>query len=240
MDGARKPWQGAQVQPPRAISAPVTAAVVVLALVTAVHLVAQLTDQRPLADVTQWFLMPLLALALWLAAGPARAERLVRVTVVALGFSWLGDAAPDVVPDDVAFITMLGFFLVAHVVYLIAFWPLRERGVIGRRPVLVLPYVVVLAVLLAIVLPGAGELAVPVVGYGAVLTCVAVLATFDRVAAIGGVLFIVSDAFIALNSFADHPALPVHGFWVMLTYVGAQALLVAGVLRMRAPLFESA
>src|SRR5690606_6776387 len=137
----------------------------------------------------------------------------------ALGFSWLGDAAPDVVPDDVAFITMLGFFLIAHVIYLVAFWPLRSRGVLGRRRVLVLPYAVVLAVLLALVLPGSGELAVPVVGYGVVLTAVAVLATFDRVAAVGGILFILSDAFIALNSFADHPVLPVHGFWVMLTYV---------------------
>lgn len=126
---------------------------------------------------------------------------------------------------------MLGFFLVAHVVYLVAFWPLRGRGVLGRRRLLVVPYLLVLAGLLALVVPGAGELAIPVIGYGAVLTGVAVLATFDRVADVGGALFILSDALIALNSFADHSLLPVHGFWVMFTYVAAQTLLVIGVLR---------
>lgn len=81
---------------------PVVAAIAALVLTAAAHLAAQLTARDQLADVTHWFLMPLLALVLWLVAGPARGERLVRVTLVALGFSWLGDAAPDVVPDDVA------------------------------------------------------------------------------------------------------------------------------------------
>lgn len=204
---------------------------VVLGLTTAVHLAAQLTDADALANVTQWFLMPLLALTLWLAAGSARSTRLVRLVVVALGFSWLGDTAPDVVPDDLAFLTMLGFFLVAHVVYLVAFWPRRTDGVLGRRPVLVLPYAVVLVALVAACAPGAGSLLVPVAVYGVVLTAVAVLATFNGVAAVGGALFIVSDSLIALNAFVDGYALPGHGFWVMLTYVAAQVLLAAGSLR---------
>ena len=206
-------------------------AVAVLAATTLAHLTAQLAGADDVANVTQWFLMPLLAATLWLAAGPRRSERLVRLAVVALGLSWLGDTAPDLVGDDISFETMLGFFLLAHVVYLVAFWPLRREGVLRRRPALVVPYAIVFVALVAVCAPGAGGLLVPVVVYGAALTAVAVLATFDRLAAVGGALFIVSDSLIALNAFADWYDLPMHGFWVMFTYVAAQVLLAVGVLR---------
>jgi uncharacterized membrane protein YhhN len=51
----------------------------------------------------------------------------------------------------------------------------------------------------------------------------------SRLAGIGGAVFLVSDALIALHEFAGLD-LPRHGFWVMLTYVVGQALIVAGVL----------
>lgn len=215
----------------RGPAAPAVPAALTLAATTVVHLTAQLTGADEVANVTQWFLMPLLAAVVWLAAGPARRTRLVRLTIAALLLSWLGDSAPDVVPDDVAFLTMLGFFLIAHVGYLVAFWPLRRDGVLGRKPLLVTPYVVALVVLVAVCAPGADELLVPVVVYGAALSAVAVLATFDRVAAVGGALFIVSDSLIALNAFVGGYDLPAHGFWVMFTYVAAQILLAVGVLR---------
>ncbi len=207
------------------------AAAVVLAATTVAHLVAQLAGAGDVADVTQWFLMPLLAAAVWLAAGRGRATRLVRLTVVALLLSWLGDTSPDVVPDDLSFVTMLGFFLLAHVAYLVAFWPLRRDGVLGRQPAVVAAYVVVFLALVAVCAPGADELLVPVVVYGATLSTMAVLATFDRLAAVGGVAFIVSDSLIALNAFVDGFDLPGYGFWVMFTYVTAQVLLALGVLR---------
>lgn len=202
-----------------------------LALLTAVHLGAQLAGEHRLADVTQWFLMPLLALVLALATRGRPRGRLVRLVLVALAFSWLGDTAPDVVPDDLSFITMLGFFAVAQVLYVVAFWPLRSDGVLGRRPALLVPYAAALVALVVACAPGAGGLLVPAVVYGALLTGMAALATFDRVAALGGALFLLSDALIAMNAFADWYDLPQQGFWVMLTYVAGQVLLAAGVLR---------
>ena len=202
-----------------------------LAAVTIGHLTAQLAGADDVANVTQWFLMPLVALALWLAADGARTTRLVRLTVVGLGLSWLGDTAPDLVRGDAAFVTMLGFFLLAHVAYLVAFWPLRREGVLGRARALLVPYAVALVALLVVCAPGTGALLLPTVVYGTALTAVAVLATFDRLAGIGGVLFIASDSLIALNAFVDGYALPGHGFWVMVTYVAAQGLIAAGVLR---------
>lgn len=214
---------------------PARAAAVALGVVTLAHLAAQLANSGDLANVTQWFLMPLLAAVVWLAAGAARRTRLARLTVVALLLSWLGDSAPDVAPDDLSFVTMLGFFLLAHVAYLVAFWPPRRDGVLARRPAAVAAYAVVCVALVGVCAPGADELLVPVVVYGATLTAMAVLATFDRLAAAGGVAFIVSDSLIALNAFVDGFDVPGYGFWVMFTYVAAQVLLALGVLRVASP-----
>lgn len=207
-----------------------------LALLTLVHLGAQLAGASDLADVSQWFLMPALAGCLWFTTRPApgprrRRSRLVRITLVALGFSWLGDTAPDLADGDAAFLVMVGFFLCAQVAYTLAFWPYRAGSVL-RRPLALAPYALAFVALVVACAPGAGPLLVPVVVYGACLVLMAVTATgVDRLAAVGGAVFLVSDALIALDAFAPWYSLPVHGFWVMLTYVGGQVLLVLGVLR---------
>jgi uncharacterized membrane protein YhhN len=88
-----------------------------------------------------------------------------------------------------------------------------------------------LIALMVLCAPTAGVLVVPMAFYGLCLTAMAVLATgIDRAAAIGAVLFVISDALIALREFVDSFALPASGFWVMGTYIAAQGLLVLGVL----------
>lgn len=209
----------------------------VLALLTLVHLATHLLGAETLADASQWFLMPVLAGCLWLATrrrtadDPGRRSQLVRLTLVALGFSWLGDTAPDLADGDTAFLVMVGFFLCAQVVYTIAFWPYRAGSVL-RRPLALVPYGLALLALVVACAPSAGSLLVPVVVYGVCLVTMAVVATgVDRLAAVGGAVFLLSDALIALNAFAPWYDLPGHGFWVMLTYVVGQVLLVLGVLR---------
>ena len=92
------------------------------------------------------------------------------------------------------------------------------------------------ALMIALCLPHAGELAVPVVGYAVLITVMAVLATgVHPLAGIGAGLFILSDALIAMSAFVPWWSLPGQGFWVMLTYGLAQLLIVLGVLaRVRA------
>ena len=48
-------------------------------------------------------------------------------------------------------------------------------------------------------------------------------------AGIGGAIFMLSDSLIALDAFADVDLLH-RSFWVMLTYIAAQALIVAAVI----------
>ena len=82
--------------------------------------------------------------------------------------------------------------------------------------------------------PGAGALLVPVVGYGLLLATMAVLATgVSPMVASGAVLFVVSDALIALGAFTG---LSVSGFAIMSTYIAAQVLIAVGVRLREAPL----
>ncbi len=201
-----------------------------LAGVTVIHLGAIVGDPDGIvANVTQDLLMPLLAWSL-VAATTSPRGRLVRLVLVALGFSWLGDAAPDFASDDTAFLVMVGFFLLAQAAYIAAFLPFRDRSILRRAPMAVLPYAAAFVALIALTREGAGSLLVPVIVYGLALTTMAVLATgLGRLAGWGGAIFMLSDALIALNAFTDLE-LPAHSLWVMLTYVLGQALIVLGVV----------
>jgi uncharacterized membrane protein YhhN len=172
------------------------------------------------------------ALAWVLVAGTRSRGRLVRLTLLALGFSWLGDTVPRFTPDDSGFLVMVGFFLLAQFAYVAAFLPSWRASAVGSRPLLLLPYAAGFVALVALTKDGAGSLLVPVLVYGFALVSMAVLATgLGWVAGLGGAIFFVSDGLIALRSFADL-ALPAHGFWVMLTYVVGQSLLVLAVIRL--------
>lgn len=188
-------------------------------------------EQIALTTVTQWLLMPLLFLAL-LSGRPAPRLRLVTLTLVALVFSWLGDMLPDFVGGGTAsFLTMVGCFFLAQLAYIAAFRPLRGRGFMARHRVLVAIYLVCFLGLVMLCVPGAGGLLVPVTVYGGALTAMAILSVvLGRVGALGGALFFISDAMIAIGAFAPTSVVPHGSFLVMLTYITAQLLLVVAVL----------
>lgn len=198
--------------------------------ISVVHLAAQLAaPDGAAAAATQILLMPLLA---WVLAAGTRAPRgrLVRWTFVALVFSWLGDTLPKLAGGDASFLLMVGAFLVAQLAYCAAFLPLWRASIVGRLPLLLLPYAAVLVTLVALCGRGAGGLLLPVVVYGLALTAMAVLATgLGWGAGVGGAIFLASDSLIALHAFAD-VSLPAQGFWVMLTYLVGQGLLVLAVV----------
>ncbi|MDN5599822.1 MAG: lysoplasmalogenase [Brachybacterium sp.] len=203
------------------------AALTALVVIGLVHLVAQLVGSAVVAGVTQVLLMPLLALALWVGTGPSRG-RFVRLTLLALGFSWLGDTIPRVVGGDPGFLGMLGSFLCAQVVYVIAFWPRRCRSLLARPPA-VMAYLLVGVAVVVLSAAEAGPLLPAVIVYATVLCAMALLATgLGRAAGIGGAVFVVSDSLIALSAFGAL-TLPAHSVWVMATYLLAQVLLVLAV-----------
>ena len=117
------------------------AALVTLAVVTLVHLLAQATvPGGVVADLTQVLLMPVLAWAL-VTSTPNPKSRLVRLVLLALTLSWLGDTLPRFAGDgsDLGFVLMLVTFLLAQLAYVAAFLPFVARSIVRTRPLLLLP-----------------------------------------------------------------------------------------------------
>lgn len=83
--------------------------------------------------------------------------------------------------------------------------------------------------LVAVLLPDVGALVVPLACYGLALGGNAVVAHgVNRLTALGAASFVVSDSLLALTTFHGSFDLPGHDFWVMLTYLAGQGLLVWG------------
>ncbi|MFC8229076.1 lysoplasmalogenase [Streptomyces sp. NPDC057287] len=187
--------------------------------VSAVHLAGLLAGVDAVHVATKPLLMLLLAAHVVARGGP-------RLLVGALLCGWAGDVLlmPDAEP---AFLVGMGFFAAGHVCYLLLF------GRAPVRPVTGLVYAVVLVVFVVLLWPGLpGGLRVPLTGYSLLLTAMAWRAgVLGRYAALGGALFLFSDALIA-TGIADWPQLPAHNFWIMLTYIAAQYLLTRGALGM--------
>ncbi|HMT50622.1 lysoplasmalogenase [Dietzia sp. UBA5065] len=204
-----------------------------LALVTLVHLAALAAGAATAASLSQVLLMPALAVVLLALPREGRGPSW-RWALGALAASWVGDSLPKVVPEDARFLAMVGGFAVAQVLWVVAF----TRVPRGRPPLaFTLLLIAVAAALLAVTVPQAGALAPAVVVYGLLLAATAYLAaSHGWVGGLGGALFVLSDGLIALGAF--RPELvdwPRRDLVVMATYVAAQALFVAVVLRTRPP-----
>lgn len=208
---------------------PAMAALTAYAAVVLANLTGIAMGHDDLANVAQWLLMPVLAVAfVMMTARTQHLSGLRAATLAALGFSWLGDALPDLVPESVAFLAMVGAFLMAQVAYIVGFLPFRRESLTSRPPALI-PYAVALVALLLATAPHAGPLAAPVVIYGVTLTAMAVLATgVNRTVGVGATIFMVSDSLIALGAFRGWDG-KASSLAVMATYAVAQLLIVLGV-----------
>ncbi|WOX08707.1 lysoplasmalogenase [Streptomyces sp. N50] len=198
----------------------------VFALTALLDLLSLAVGYDPGHTVTKPLLMPLLAAYAALRGAP-------RLLVAALLCGWGGDTL--LLSDaDPAFLAGMSFFAAGHLNYLALF---RTYGGLNSAPraravLLALGYAAALAVTVTLLWPDLpADLRVPVAGYSTLLTAMACAAAtrLGLVAGLGGALFMVSDTFIA-TGVADWPQPPRPDFWIMLTYVAAQFLLVRGVL----------
>ena len=154
--------------------------------------------------------------------------------IAALAFSWAGDVF--LISSD-WFIEGLVSFLIAHVLYIIAY---QKTGAASGelRPLDLLKFVVYGAVLMWVIYPGLGELLIPVSVYALVLLGMGVWAhkrrgatstsSFKLVAA-GAILFAISDGLIAVNKFAFE--IPAERIIIMCIYMTAQYLIVQGLIK---------
>ena len=182
---------------------------------------------KPLATIL------ILAWARPRGASNPRAQRLVRL---GLALSLIGDVA--LLWPREGFLPGLVAFLLAHLAYIGAFCTTTPFA--ARR----LPFVAYTAVagaILALLWPGVpGALRLPVLADVACLAAMAAQAAAAWLgargtsesarawrAALGGALFVASDALLATNRFSV--ALPLAALWILATYWAAQGLIAASL-----------
>jgi uncharacterized membrane protein YhhN len=174
---------------------------------------------------TKPLLMPVLAAFALVAAGERKDD--MRLKAAGMVLSGLGDTA--LLGSDSWFVPGMGAFAAGHACYITAL--ARDGAASGIRPRVAAGYAALWAVLIAILWRRLGSLRVPVAAYSLLLVSMAVLASGrNRSAALGGALFVVSDALIACG-LAGISAIPRQESAVMPTYIAAQFLLAAGFLR---------
>lgn len=196
-------------------------------VVSALHLALQYVGPAWSVTATKALLMPLLALAVLILVPRVRAAAPL-LLVGGIAFSWGGDVLLTF-PGDGWFAAGLTSFLLAHVVYIVLF--LRLPRARRRPPVWSGVYWAWVVVMLVLLLPHAGMLAVPIVLYAVAIGLMATAASMHGGwIALGGAFFVVSDSVLALGRFLPGYEFAAHDFAVMSTYLAAQGLIAWGVV----------
>lgn len=158
------------------------------------------------------------------------------LTISSLGDFFLGVGPFGKLDAESLFLLGLGSFLIAHLVYIAMFR--RYRALIWWRPSLVrllgmLTILVAVAAMLGILRQSLGSMLIPVVAYSLVLAGMGISAMLadlgTPLAGWGALLFIASDAMIAISKFR-HP-FPYSEPLIWITYYSAQFLILRGVER---------
>jgi uncharacterized membrane protein YhhN len=205
----------------------------IFAIVVATELFSQIYGWSKLHMIVKPILMP--SLAAYFFFSITQKNKLAFLVIIALLLSWLGDVMllfQDLNP--LYFMLGLGSFLLAHITYILIFKQSSE----GFKPkmftyatgLLLAMYGVLLLLLMW---TGLGDLMIPVIIYTAVIMTMGATALFRKASGasfvlIGAMLFIASDSLLALNKFYQPYASA--GFWVILTYILAQFLIVTGMI----------
>lgn len=175
----------------------------------------------------------------YMGVTPKRSGYMVR----AMFFCWAGDVVL-LMQDDAEIYFMLGLiaFLIGHLLYIYAYRRVQwtDAAPISRtnKVLTALPVYFAGGLLLYVLYPGLGSLAVPVFIYSLVLVVMVQTAihrygrtspdSFGLVVA-GACLFMLSDSLLAINKF--YSSFNGAGALVMLTYILGQYLIVEGVVR---------
>lgn len=191
----------------------------------------------------RYFSKPLIMIALTLyfyaLSKPIASTFLAKSIMAALIFSWIGDI---LLMWSQLFVYGLGAFLMAQVCYIIGFRLAQDSP--GRLDqinfiksfLFNLPIYLIAAITFYLILPGLGNMKIPVIIY--ILVIVGMVTTArDRFKKctpdsfwqvfIGASLFFISDGVIAVSKF--YKQFPESGVIIMGTYASAQLLIVMGI-----------
>ncbi len=155
--------------------------------------------------------------------------------VSALFFSFWGDVL--LLFKEQFFVFGLASFLLAHVLYIKITAGFLNK--ISPKKILIgsIPFVVFLLVLLNLIKNNLGEMLIPVVVYGIVISTFGAVALLNYMAKkstenlwlfLGAIIFIASDSMIALNRFYESQE--IYSVSIMVTYIVAQYLICKAII----------
>ena len=187
---------------------------------------------------SDWPVVPEVLSVLLLAVIGFRVDKLLgtALAVSSLGDFLLGVRQLGSLDGESLFIVGLGSFLVAHLVYIAMFrkYRLTDWWKPGPARLLgVLTILVTLGTVLGVLLHSLGPLLIPVGVYSLVLCSMGISAMLadmgTPLAAFGALVFISSDAMLAIAKFRG--PFPGHNQLIWITYYAAQCLILLGVGR---------
>jgi uncharacterized membrane protein YhhN len=166
-------------------------------------------------------------------------NRLKKWILPALFFSWAGDVLLMFEPKDTIFFLLgLSSFLLAHIFYILFFHFARLREKVKGNPLLLIVVVIYYAALITLLSPYLGDMTIPVLVYGIVISFMFMLAmhmlfirnkSAGKWMMFGALLFVISDSVLAINKF--YQSFGGAGILIMLTYGLAQLFIVEGAVK---------
>jgi len=206
----------------------------IFSFVAIAHLLAKFFDHAFVDQLTKPMLMPLLIL-FFMQTTSAYPTKLRLFFITALFFSWLGDVVLMFGDEkELFFILGLLFFLLTQLFYATVFFSWVQKNTLSYESIIIaiIPFTAFGIFLLMKLMPNLGPLFIPVIVYASAITLMGIAATLTfksirmeqcLMLISGSVFFIVSDSLLAVNKFLS--PVPYSGFWVMLTYILAQAII---------------
>lgn len=210
--------------------------VILFLIVLLANILGSVFNNTLLQNISKPLLMPLLMG--WFLFSGIRNITNRKWILAALFFSWLGDVLLMFQEKDALFFMLgLAAFLIAHIFYIIFFFEINRKEKSKLNLFIIIAVVAYYIGLLTILFPTLGEMKIPVIVYGLVISIMLLSAlhlpiTKNREASIGlmmgAVLFVISDSVLAINKF--YRPFEYSGVLIMLTYGLAQWFIVNGAI----------
>ena len=215
----------------------------VLHLLFAVIVIVELTGRYTDNINLEYFVKPLIMI--WMAVYFLifrKKKEFTLAVLVAFFFSWIGDNFLMFMgKDEIYFFAGVGGFFIAQLSYIYIFSKYSEhggRGYLQRNLIIGFLFIAYVAGIYYLLYPGLEGLMKPIILIYALSLIGMSMMALNRhtrvnhasylLVFIGSVLFVISDSMIALNKFYMEFSLA--GFWIMITYIAAQYLIVSGLI----------
>lgn len=208
-----------------------------------IYLFILLSGNESLDAFLKPFLIPLLGFAVYVSEKFSSKNMLL----TALLFSWIGDVVLIFADKgELYFILGLVSFLISHILYCMLFSKQIKFEAKKNKVVFVLGVLLIamyLIGMLAVLVPSLGDLKIPVIVYASVISMMLLFAfngflvwgrSGNRSVFVGAIVFVMSDSILAINKF--YTPVERSSFFIMLTYLVAQYLIVLGILKLNSKL----